>query len=183
MGDFNLRTVPTRYREVGDPGADIDSESFSLEPLLALVEKQAAEGLGEAPLPPRRSIADAGQFGPLAAGLPSDLLTRRPDILGAEQQLRAADADIGAARAAYFPRIALTGNFGYVSSDMNNLLSSGNQLWSIGAAVALPIFDAGRRSAQVAATQVRWAAGARVVSAMIRFTVAWVRSRVEPPAP
>jgi len=107
------------------------------------------------PLPPGRSIADAGQLGTIAAGLPSDLLRRRPDILQAEQQLRAADADIGAARAAYFPRIALTGAFGYVSPEVGSLLNSSNQLWSLSGSLVQPIFDAGRRDAQVSQTQAR----------------------------
>lgn len=107
------------------------------------------------PLPAPRPIADAGQFDRLAAGLPSDLLNRRPDILQAEQQLRAANADIGAARAAWFPRIALTGNFGYVSPEFGSLLQSDRQIWSAGASASLPIFDGGQRSAVLAQTQAR----------------------------
>lgn len=107
------------------------------------------------PLPERRPISDAGQFDRLAAGLPSDLLTRRPDILQAEQQLRAADADIGAARAAWFPRIALTGSFGYVSPEFGSLLQSDRQVWSAGASASLPIFDGGQRRAVLAQTQAR----------------------------
>jgi multidrug efflux system outer membrane protein len=68
----------------------------------------------ESVLPDASSIADAAQFGALDPGLPSALLVNRPDILQAEQQLRSADADIGAARADFFPRISLTGSFGYV---------------------------------------------------------------------
>lgn len=108
-----------------------------------------------APLPARRGIGDAGQFDRLAAGLPSDLLIRRPDILQAEQQLRAANADIGVARAAWFPRIALTGNFGYVSPELGSLLQSDRQIWSAGVSASLPIFDAGQRSAVLAQTQAR----------------------------
>ncbi len=107
------------------------------------------------PLPETRAIGDPGQFGELDAGLPSALLVNRPDVLQAEHQLRAANADIGAARAAYFPRIALTGNFGYASTELGDLIHSGNQVWSIGGLVTLPIFDAGQRRAQLDQAQAR----------------------------
>ncbi|MFM0034791.1 efflux transporter outer membrane subunit [Paraburkholderia strydomiana] len=106
-------------------------------------------------LPPAAAIADAKQFGELDPGLPSALLVNRPDIVQAEQQLRAADADIGAARADFFPRIALTGSFGYVSAELSDLFVPGKQAWSVGALVAMPIFDAGQRQAQLAQTRAR----------------------------
>jgi len=106
-------------------------------------------------LPASRAIEDPGQFASLDAGLPSDLLTNRPDILQAEQQLRASNADIGAARAAYFPRIALTGNFGYASPELGDLFRSGSQAWSFGGLVSLPIFDGGLRQAQLGVAQAR----------------------------
>ncbi|MEX3820794.1 efflux transporter outer membrane subunit [Paraburkholderia sp. BR14262] len=103
----------------------------------------------------RHALADADQFGTLDAGLPSSLLALRPDIRAAEQSLRAADADIGAARADYFPRVSLTGNFGYVSPELSDLFVPGKQAWLISGFVALPIFDAGRRSAQVRLSEAR----------------------------
>jgi multidrug efflux system outer membrane protein len=106
-------------------------------------------------LPNASSIADAAQFGELDPGLPSALLTHRPDIVQAEQQLRAADADIGAARADFFPRISLTGNFGYVSAELSDLFVPGKQAWFMGAAVSMPIFDAGQRQAQLAQARAR----------------------------
>ena len=108
-----------------------------------------------AQLPAARSVQDAGQFGALAAGLPSELLVNRPDVVAAEQLLRAAHADIGAARAALFPRIALTGNLGFVSTDLGNLLQSGSQIWSVGGLISLPIFDGGLRRAQIEVAQAR----------------------------
>ena len=82
-------------------------------------------------------------------GLPSSLLERRPDIRLAEQSLVAANAQIGAARAEYFPRIALTGLLGVESRDLTELLTAPARLWSIGAAAAAPIFNAGRTRATV----------------------------------
>ncbi|RQH05783.1 efflux transporter outer membrane subunit [Paraburkholderia dinghuensis] len=107
----------------------------------------------EGPLPEGRSIEDPGQFGELDAGLPSSLLTNRPDIQHAEQQLRAADANIGAARADFFPRIALTANYGYVSSELSDLFVPAKQMWTLAGAISLPIFDAGQRRAQLGFAQ------------------------------
>lgn len=87
-------------------------------------------------------------FAQVPAGLPSDLLLRRPDIRAAEQQLIAANANIGAARANFFPRITLTGSLGRVSSDLDGLFGSGGtKAWSFGPSITLPIFDAGRNRA------------------------------------
>jgi multidrug efflux system outer membrane protein len=83
------------------------------------------------------------------AGLPSALLERRPDIRSAEQSLVAANAQIGVARAALFPTLSLTGALGAQSGNLSNLLASGAGIWSIGYALALPVFDAGRREARV----------------------------------
>jgi len=100
-------------------------------------------------LPSGRPLADAGQFGKLDAGLPSSLLANRPDILQAEFNLRAANANIGAARAAFFPSISLTGQFGYAASALGDLFKGANTSWSYGAALGVPIFDWGRRNAQL----------------------------------
>lgn len=108
-----------------------------------------------APLPPGRGVADAAQFATLDPGLPSSLLLNRPDILAAEQQLRAANANIGAARATYLPFIALTATGGQVSPELGALLNSGSQTWSYGAAAALPLFDWGRRRALVDQSRAR----------------------------
>lgn len=80
----------------------------------------------------------------LPAGLPSDLLTRRPDIQAAEQQLRAAHAQIGAARAAFLPRIALTAMAGTGSSELGDLFGSGTGAWLFQPSISLPLFTAGK---------------------------------------
>ncbi len=87
------------------------------------------------------------------AGLPSDLLTRRPDIRQAEQNLIAANAVIGVAKAAYFPSISLTGFFGYASSDLSDLFKGSSQVWQYSAPVTMPIFTAGRIAGQVKAAE------------------------------
>ena len=85
----------------------------------------------------------------LPAGLPSELLTQRPDIRGAEQQLLAANANIGAARAAFFPRISLTAGYGSSSSELSGLFKAGTVGWTYAPQITLPIFDAGRNQANL----------------------------------
>jgi multidrug efflux system outer membrane protein len=83
------------------------------------------------------------------AGLPSDLLQRRPDILAAEHQLKAANASIGAARAAFFPTITLTASAGTASSQLANLFAPGSGTWMFSPQITLPIFTAGRNLANL----------------------------------
>lgn len=90
----------------------------------------------------------------IAAGLPSDILLRRPDILMAEHQLKAAYANIGAARAAYFPRISLTAGAGLMSGDLSDLFKVGAGTWNFAPQVVMPIFDAGARRSNLKVAQV-----------------------------
>jgi multidrug efflux system outer membrane protein len=89
----------------------------------------------------------------LPAGMPSELLQRRPDVLAAEQQLLSADASIDAARKAYFPTISLTGFLGFASPALKDLFEDGRSAWSVSPAITLPIFTAGRLSANVDAAE------------------------------
>ena len=98
-------------------------------------------------------LANALAMTPLPAGLPSELLTRRPDIRQAEQQLIAANANIGAARAAFFPRISLTAQAGTASSELSGLFKSGSWGFTIAPSLLLPIFDAGRNQANLESAQ------------------------------
>jgi multidrug efflux system outer membrane protein len=91
----------------------------------------------------------------LPAGLPSDLLARRPDIRAAEQRLLAANANIGAARAAFFPRISLTAGLGTASNALSGLFEEGSRTWSFAPQMALPIFDYGRNSGNLTLAEVR----------------------------
>jgi multidrug efflux system outer membrane protein len=87
----------------------------------------------------------------ISAGISSEVLLRRPDVLGAESLLKAANADIGAARAAFFPRISLTAAVGTASSDLDGLFKSGSGTWSYAPQMVMPIFDARTWSAYRAA--------------------------------
>lgn len=91
----------------------------------------------------------------LAAGLPSALLNARPDIIAAEHRLMAANANIGAARAAFFPRITLTGALGTASAELGGLFEDGSRAWSFTPQLSLPIFDAGRNINNLDLAEVR----------------------------
>lgn len=91
----------------------------------------------------------------LPAGLPSDLLVRRPDIRAAEHRLRGANADIGAARAAFLPSISLTGSAGTASADLDGLFSAGSGAWSFMPRISMPIFRLGAIKANLDRAEVR----------------------------
>jgi multidrug efflux system outer membrane protein len=95
----------------------------------------------------RAPLVQAHPMADVPAGLPSELLTQRPDIRQAEQLLMASNANIGAARAAFFPRIALTVGAGSASGQLSGLLKNGSWGWTLAPQLVLPIFDAGRNQA------------------------------------
>lgn len=116
--------------------------------LVLLVGTQVPAELLPQALPDGASV-DGNVLARVPAGLPSQLLQRRPDILEAERNLRAANANIGAARAAFFPSISLTASTGSSSSSLSNLFDSGTRAWSFVPTLTLPIFNAGRNRANL----------------------------------
>lgn len=100
-------------------------------------------------LPDGIAFDDRPDLPALDADLPSELLLARPDIIAAEETLRAARANIGAARAAFFPTISLTGNAGFASDSLGSLFSGNPLSWSFGPSASLPIFDWGAREADL----------------------------------
>ncbi|MDR0816531.1 MAG: efflux transporter outer membrane subunit [Desulfovibrio sp.] len=94
-------------------------------------------------------------FTELPHAIPSAVLLERPDVMRAEHVLRAANADIGAARAAFFPSILLTGNLGYMSNDLQTLFAASTSVWSFVPQVTLPIFTAGRNQSNLELAEVR----------------------------
>ena len=131
---------------------------------LAQQQRQRAQGdnalvllLGQAvpaDLPAGLALAGPQIPADLPAGLPSELLARRPDVRAAEQQLIAANANIGAARAAFFPRITLTGNAGTASTELSGLFKSGSFALTGSAALLQPLFDAGRNEVNLEVAEV-----------------------------
>jgi multidrug efflux system outer membrane protein len=105
-------------------------------------------------LPEPRAFADTNLLAEIPAGLPSELLLRRPDILEAEHTLQAANANIGAARAAFLPSLSLTASVGTSSSQLSKLFGSGTGLWSFAPQVTVPIFTAGQNLADLDAARV-----------------------------
>jgi len=160
--DDSLRLTKLKF----DNGAASQLDTSQAEQLLesaraTLAQTQRQRGLDEnalvlllgqalpSDLPAPLPIAAQQAVTELPAGLPSELLTRRPDVRAAEQQLRAANANIGAARAAFFPRIALTANAGTASTQLDGLFKSGTWALTGSASIVQTIFDSGRNQANL----------------------------------
>lgn len=103
---------------------------------------------------PTQSVKTITQEKNFSTGLSSDLLQNRPDLKVAEYQLRAAGANIGAAKARMFPTITLTGSAGYASTELKDLFKSGGFAWSVGPSIDLPIFDWGTRKANIKVSEI-----------------------------
>jgi multidrug efflux system outer membrane protein len=118
---------------------------------IAIVEDALSVLIGKSPGPiPRGKAIFAMTLPAVPAGLPSELLERRPDLLQAEQQLIAANAQIGAAKAQYFPTISLTAALGTASTDLSNLFKGPSRIWNFGGSIVGPIFTGGAIAGQVA---------------------------------
>ena len=140
------------YRQAETLLTQAEQQVASEKLALARLRNQLAVLVGgtvPAALPEGLTLAAQGDDRRLAAGLPSDLLLVRPDIVAAEEQLRSARANIGAARAAFFPTISLTGNAGLSSNSLAGLFSGDALGWSFGPSISLPIFDWGDREASL----------------------------------
>ena len=122
------------------------------------VENQLAVLVGEAPRHFTLSTTLEGQYIPekVTAGIPSSLLQRRPDIMQSEQQLIARSEAVGVATAGLFPNITLTGGLGYETDDFNDLLDNDGEFWIVRLDIAMPLFNAGARKAQLSAAESRF---------------------------
>jgi outer membrane protein, multidrug efflux system len=147
---LDVAQVETLLTQAQTLGAQLEqARAAQAHALTLLVGAQPAR------LSERSNLNDNALLPDLPVGLPSDLLQQRPDIVAAEHRLKAANANIGAARAAFFPNITLTGFFGGASSELDNLFESGTRAWLFSPQLILPIFDAGRRRANVDLAEVR----------------------------
>ncbi len=106
-------------------------------------------------LPPEAVFGRDQVLAKIPVGLPSDLLERRPDIMGAENALKGANANIGAARAAFFPNISITGLLGFASTDLGGLFSSGQRYWQYSPQIQIPIFSGGSLRGNLALAEAR----------------------------
>jgi multidrug efflux system outer membrane protein len=138
--ELDLRQAQTRME-----AARVDTVSFSRSVALDrnLLDLLVGQTLPDDALP--SSLESAGLLKKVSAGLSSDILLQRPDILQAENRLKAANASIGAARAAFFPRITLTAGVGTLSGELSGLFKSGSGSWAFAPRIDIPIFDFGRR--------------------------------------
>jgi multidrug efflux system outer membrane protein len=137
--------------------ADAATQLADLQRQRSLAEHQLGNLTGQIDLalPPSANLMSLPTPPIPPAGLPSTLLERRPDISQAEQQLIAANAQIGVARAAMLPTLSLTGNAGGESSGLSTLLKNGSRIWSLGFGLTLPVFDWGRLAARADASEAR----------------------------
>ncbi len=155
-----LRLTEVRFREgdvaeldvarVRSEAASTESEALALDQRRAVLEHALAVLVGD--------VASNFAVAPgvwstalpvIPAGVPSTVLTRRPDIAAAQNTMQAAQARVGVAKTAWFPTFSLTANGGYAAPDIKDLFKLSTQAWGIGALLSLPIFDGGRREAGV----------------------------------
>ncbi|HEV2454654.1 MAG TPA: efflux transporter outer membrane subunit [Verrucomicrobiae bacterium] len=164
-GTINLRNEQVRFvRSRYEGGIGSDLEIAQAETELATTEADAASlarrrdelenaiailvGINPSAFHVEQNTNDWAPAPPeIPAGLPGDLLERRPDIARAERQLASANAKIGVAKAAFFPVVTLTGSAGYVSADVNSLFNWESRTWTFGPGISLPIFAGGRNLA------------------------------------
>ncbi|MES1980650.1 MAG: efflux transporter outer membrane subunit [Pseudomonadota bacterium] len=155
-----LRLTEVRFREgdvaeldvarVRSEAASTESEALALDQRRAVLEHALAVLVGE--VPSNFAVAPTAWSTALPvipAGVPSTVLTRRPDVAAAQNSMQAAQARVGVAKTAWFPTFSLTANGGYAAPDIKDLFKLSTQAWGIGALLSLPIFDGGRREAGV----------------------------------
>jgi len=141
--------------------AATESQALALDRRRTQLEHALAVLLGE--LPTNFALAEVewrGALPAIPAGIPSTVLTRRPDVSAAQSAMLAAQARVGVAQAAWFPDVALTASGGYASSDLGDLFKWSARSWGVGALLSLPLFDGGRREAGVQNANALWDAAA-----------------------
>lgn len=147
--EIDLRQAQTRME-----AARVDIARYTSQ---VAQDENALNLLVGSPVPAEWMPGDLGSVAPLkevAAGLPSEVLQRRPDILRAENQLKAANANIGAARAAFFPSITLTAGVGTMSKELSGLFKAGSDTWAVSPTISLPLFTGGKIQAGLDAAKV-----------------------------
>ncbi len=147
--DLDVLAAESLVESVRAQWADLKRQRAQTENALRLLTGMTI------PLPGAPGVSGQTALAELAPGLPSDVLLRRPDVRAAEQRLIASNANVGVARAAFFPRIALTGNFGTASSALSGLFGAGSQAWLFQPVLTLPLFDAGRNRANLEVAEAR----------------------------
>lgn len=143
VADLDLARVRAELAANEAEAFALDRRRVELETALAVLLGEPASRFALAPMPWATALPA------VPAGLPSELLQRRPDLAAARSQLEAAQARVGVAQAAWWPSLSLTAQGGGASSELSNLLKRGASTWGVGLLAALPIFDGGARQAGV----------------------------------
>ncbi len=143
VAELDLQRLRAEAAGTDAEGAQIAQRRALLENLLALLVGEPPAALQVV------ARADWQALPAIPAGLPSQLLQRRPDLAASQLQLQAAQSRLGVANTAWFPQLALTAKSGFASSDLSELLKSGARNWGIGALLSLPLLDGGARQAAV----------------------------------
>ncbi len=166
-----LTLVENRYKSGLSSILEVEKAKTSLEQAKIVLPKllqdlgtcnqQLLLLMGEYPKISGIKVDDAWELhlDPVPVGLPSELLKRRPDIRAAEKRLKALNAMVGVARAARFPHISLTGNYGYASDSLSDLFKPKSELWNLAIGIIQPLFDAGRLKANEEAAKARYKQG------------------------
>jgi multidrug efflux system outer membrane protein len=152
-GDLDFLQADGAYQAAVAERANLERQEAAAANLLDTLVGQPMAQMKD--LPAARGLAEQGITPDLIAGLPAEVLLQRPDVLAAEQRLIAANANIGAARAAFLPRVTLTGSVGTASRTLAGLFEPGSGAWSFQPAISMPLFDAGRTSANVDIAEAR----------------------------
>jgi len=145
----NSSALEVRQAQTRVDSARVDAEKYAG---LAALDENALNLLAGTQVPEEllpRELGTIVMLKDISAGIPSAVLQRRPDIMQAENQLKAANANIGAARAAFFPSIILTGSYGTMDDQLSGLFKSGSTVWAVTPQITLPIFDTGRNIANL----------------------------------
>ena len=129
---------------------DLDAQRGQLEHAIAILLGKAPASFSLTAVPAASTLSLVAHLPVVPPGIPSDLLERRPDIAAAERRAAAANANIGVAKAAYFPALLLSASGGFTGSSLANWFDTPGRVWSLGAGLAETIFDGGLRSAHTA---------------------------------
>lgn len=149
-GDFEWLSAQGAYQSALAEQVSLERQQSQAENFLRVLI-----GVERNDWPQGVKLAEQKVISPLASNVPAEVLVRRPDILAAEERLRAANANIGAARAAFFPRIALTGSYGSASPQLSGLFEANTTAWTFTPSITLPIFSGGRNVANLDLAQAR----------------------------
>lgn len=147
--DLDVLAAESLVESVRAQWADLKRQRMQTENALSLLTGMSVT------LPRPAEARRQPSLGELAPGLPSEVLLRRPDVRAAEQRLIAANANVGAARAAFFPRISLTGSLGTASAALSGLFDAGSGAWLFNPVLRFPLFDAGRTQANLDVAEAR----------------------------